>query len=198
MDINGIQIKDPVPGVAGTFKGPLLIIGCGRGVWEDLHQIDHDHWKGDKMVVKDIGAYYYRPIDHWFTRYPEHLPGWVGHYQRRMEKAGKTLKSFLRHAQKEGPSVDHVWRFEGMASHLCSGLRAIVVGLALGYDEVVLAGIPKDNSGHFYSSPYEDYFGNHSEERFGEEVMQHMDRLFRGRVSSLSGNTKKWLGAPNL
>ena len=71
-----------------------------------------------------------------------------------------------------------------------SGLFACLVGLGMGYDEIVLAGIPMDDSGHFYDPPT-------TEHKYFENLLPNWryarDEWFEGKVRSLSGYTKNLL-----
>jgi hypothetical protein len=67
-----------------------------------------------------------------------------------------------------------------------------MIGLALGYDKIILAGVPLDDSGHFFDIP--DVRTSFNALNIKLE-WQEADRFYlKGRVKSLSGNSAKWLG----
>jgi hypothetical protein len=97
------------------------------------------------------------------------------------------------------PNVER-WHFIGGGT---SGLLACVVALGLGYDEIVLCGIPIDNSGHFWEQTgdktnFQREIVNSSGQIRGDGRRFWTNRLkeFDGRVKSMSGNTRLILGAP--
>ena len=73
-----------------------------------------------------------------------------------------------------------------------SSYFAVVIGLALGYERIILAGVPLDAMGHFFCPQdpvdYWDYFGPAWEKA--------AKTIFQGRVKSLSGRTRELLGEP--
>jgi hypothetical protein len=64
----------------------------------------------------------------------------------------------------------------------------------LGYEEIVLAGIPMDNAGHYFDPPW--VATDLADSAVATVWREARDRVFDGRVKSLSGNTRDWLGAP--
>lgn len=100
------------------------------------------------------------------------------------------------HTQKIGNSQMVVWPWPGFGT---SGFNAVLTGLGLGYEEIILAGIPLDDSGHYFDPP-------NTRTKFTQEVptlngeLKHWAdaerNLFKGRVKSLSGRTREVLGAP--
>ena len=76
-----------------------------------------------------------------------------------------------------------------------SGMFGCYIGLAMGYSKIILAGIPMDGTGHFFDPPW---VGTVELTQDAEKIVwtQAANGLFRGRVKSMSGNTRKWLGEP--
>ena len=56
----------------------------------------------------------------------------------------------LTHSCNKG--AKYYWQIPG---HGTSGLNAVYVGLLLGYDEIVIVGMPLDNTGHYFDAPWE-------------------------------------------
>ncbi|MHC5035111.1 MAG: hypothetical protein ACYTFZ_08750 [Planctomycetota bacterium] len=84
-----------------------------------------------------------------------------------------------------------VWEFNGQGS---SGAGAVLAGLAMGYEDVLLAGMPLDDSGHFYDPPYiRSNFLAEAQERYWTMLR---DSVFEGRVRSMSGRSREYLGGP--
>lgn len=188
----------PPPSQAGRYSGPLLILGGGRTVWDDLAAVGtpppsgrgHPRWKGEVMAVNDVGAHYQGILRHWVTLHPDYLPGWMQY--RRGHNLGEG-KVPLTHSQarRSGTPAAVAWP---IAPRGTSGLYACLIGLLLGYEPVVLAGIPFDNTGHYFDDPR---IGTGFADRAQKlEWIQAKERWFRGRVTSCSGWTRELLGAP--
>lgn len=121
---------------------------------------------------------------------------WARHRQRRPEPPFDKYPSVT---QWHGPEV---------SSGATSAGKAALIGLALGYDPVVLCGCPLDGSGYSFDEAYAPY--DSSCQRVGDPKMQNRrtivryrermkqlaETTFRGRVFSMSGYTKQVLGAP--
>lgn len=175
------------PPKLGRYSGPALLIGGGRCVWDDLAQVVG--MAGTRACVNDIVQHYAGRVDHLITLHPEYVPGWLAY------RLGHCLGEGHRprvHSQKSAPGVDDVW--PGAIVGGTSGLAGAYVLLMLGFDPIVLAGIPMDGTGHYFDPPYRG-----TPELVEDHVtitwQQGID-IMAGRVTSLSGNTRKWLGAP--
>lgn len=174
----------------------LLILGDARCVWDDVAQwakpgrrgtID---FPGHVMAVNMIGLYI-ENLDHWYSndgRWLKRLcdarrPEWAKWYPRPQLHSVQTVDG-----------VTH-WPFSGAGS---SGLNAARVGATL-YEEVILAGIPLDDSGHNGEPPWKvTNFTNEvaPQVRCEENLIWKTARIndFGGRVRSMSGRTRDWLG----
>lgn len=134
------------------------------------------------MAVSQVGMFL-PGITHWYSTHAEMFQHWFP--VRRLE-CGKG--AYLTHS-KHAPA-DVIWPL-GAKYARTSGLAAAIVGCELGYDEVVLAGLPADDGGHFYPS---DRFEEYGQDRYRFLWEALRDNYFNGRVTSLSGNTREWLG----
>jgi len=180
---------DDPPPTLGRYGGPLLILGGGRCVWQDLARAAP--WSGDVMAINEIGQHYAGRLRHWVTLHPEYMPGWLAWRLGHCMGEGARPET---HSSRGEAGIDRVW--PALASRSgTGGLAAPIVGLMLGYAPVVLGGVPMDDSGHYFDPP------GHKTPEFGDgavraEWRQAIDVVFAGRVTSLSGNTRAWLGAP--
>ena len=80
-----------------------------------------------------------------------------------------------------------------------SPLSAVLVGLEMGYERILLAGVPLDDSGHYFDPSdihtnrfHQDYKHQERDLMYWKSAMKE----FKGRVKSLSGNTRTLLGGP--
>jgi len=184
--LNGVEGEGKEPPLANRFSGNLTIIGGGRSVWDDLDQFSIN---GDVMVVNDIGCHYHQRIQHWVTLHPEYMPGWL-HY-RIGHCYGESVPP-RTHSHKAHKDIQYHWNLPNVGG--TSGLLACFIGLAMGYENIVLAGIPCDNSGHYFDKPSVKTI-------FKDKVIHSVwqrakNNVFEGRVKSLSGYTRDWLGEP--
>ncbi len=74
-----------------------------------------------------------------------------------------------------------------------------MVALAMGYDNITVAGIPFDNTGHFYDPPHSHTLGQgHNWSNFKNETPDSLLKrslpLMKGKVRAVSGRLKDILG----
>ncbi len=109
------------------------------------------------------------------------------------------------------PSVTDWWSGT-MSSGATSAGKAALIGLAMGFDRVILCGCPMDGTGYFLGESVTGAEIRHEKacQRVGDPTKQDrrtlvryratMARLaettFKGRVLSMSGYTQRVLGAP--
>jgi len=179
--------RGAAPARLGRHGGPLLIMGGGRTLWADVAAAEP--WPGERMAINDAGAHFHGIVSHWVTLHPEYLPGWRAYRRGHCYGEGRTP---VCHAARVAEGVDVAWPMENLGG--TSGLFACYVGLMLGYDRIVLAGVPMDNAGHYFDPPR--VATDFEAEGTAEVWQQARDRIFHGRVTSLSGRTREWLGAP--
>lgn len=188
-----------IPSRAGRCSGPLLILGSGRvaigggkfeTVWDDFGRWKNsDLPKGEIMAVNDVGQHVHDRVRHWVTLHAEYMPGWMAFRRGHLYGSGDQP---MTHSNKAKPGVDVVWPMGQLGG--TSGLYACFVGLLLGYSEIVLAGIPMTGSGHYFDPPW---YGSEFQDKPNAMVWKWAAlNVFEGKVKSLSGLTKKWLGEP--
>ena len=164
----------------------------GQTVWEDLEKFSHG---GDLMAVNDIGAYWHHDLRHWATQHTEYMEGWLKY---RLGHNYGARGHVFTHGKKAAAAIQFVWDFEVLGG--TSGLFGVMVGLLLGYGKIVLAGMPMDNSGHFFGppagSPVMKDRTTFEDRAVAATWLWARDHIFNGRVRSLSGRTRDWLGEP--
>lgn len=196
LDYVSQSLNYPAGWKLADYEDKSLLIACtGRKVWKDLNQIDYSAM--DVMCVKDTIIHFPGPINHAFSQHADQLVHFVEIRKMRNPSTRRQTNEIMVHTSHETkyPGV-HAWNLPG---HGTSSLGAVYVGLALGYERVVLCGCPLDDAGHYYD-PLEvrtqfvqripDRNGG---PRFWEHAAKH---VFKGKVKSLSGRTRELLGAP--
>jgi len=174
----------------GAYSGELVIMGGGRCLWDDLAKINGRHH--DFMAVNHAGLFFKGKLNHWYTNEGPMLPLWET-LRRHMRGHGDN-GPVLTHTNDPNSTADYLWNWSGAGS---SSLGAVLTGLALGYDKIILCGIPLDNSGHFYDPPGEhSNFINEVPKRDGyPRYWQNAARdVFDGKVKAVSGRLIEVLG----
>lgn len=190
----GYRANVGLPDIAGTFQGKsLLIVAGGRCVWDDLERADPFGW--DVMVVNDIGMHLPCEIRHWFSMHGDQIPTWITARGFRYKNYDSRL---VTHSVHHPSHTKYVWPWPG---HGTSGLNAVYTGLGLGYDKIMVAGMPLDDSGHYFDPPddsrllkYEQKpaWTNFNQEANGRLWANAAKNVFDGRVEFLSGRAVEW------
>lgn len=193
------------PEIAGRYSGKgLVIVGDAIGVWRDLEEfgcrinvgrgaVAKDGW--DFLTVNKAVETFPGNIEHCYSNEPSLLQKFIA--ARRSEYTREFDGPRNVHSISNG--AQWVWPFGG---HGTSGLGAVLVGIGLGYDDIVLCGIPLDDGPHNGEPHWRKCAFNTSEAAGGmrKDRNYHWDRAidlaFEGKVTSMSGRTKEWMGAP--
>jgi hypothetical protein len=181
------QFPDPYKQIVD--RGKLLIVGSGRTVWQDLELII-DSEDRDVMCLNDMIMHYPYRYQYAFSNDARMLPAWVAARRPRyaMENGDVTMHSV--HEDWHGKVTK--WPFPG---HGYTGLNACYVGLGMGYNDIILAGVPSDDSGHYFDPPYLQYTQAYQKSK---KYWLNAIPLFEGKIKSVSGMTAEWLGEPDL
>lgn len=145
------------------------------------------------MCVNDVVMHFPGPVKHFFTLDHAMLPKWVAARRPRLRK------------EFGGPKYSHTCNFNllgvynwDLPGHGTSSLNAVLCGLKMGYDKIVICGVPLDNGPHYFSPPWEvNNFENQTQDRDGLPRYWgiHLEK-FKDRVFSMSGRTRDFLGEP--
>lgn len=193
--INGIEGRGKLPAIAGTFSGPLVVIGGASCLWDDLSQVTGTP---DYMAINCTGFLARKTVKHWATCHPEFLPFYLGIYRETYfptttENAEFNFFAHIFQTDIQTHSARdaaNLWQFALTGGS--SAMFAVQVGLCLGYDPIWLAGIPLEPSGCVYDPPWVEPF----DYAMYQPVWTAVAETFAGRVKSFSGFTRELLGAP--
>lgn len=195
---------EALPACADSESGELLIVGPGRSVWDDLERAS---MRWDIMCVNDIGMHLPRRIKHWYSNHADCLPYWKicrdFHYGSVIGQDSFAMHSCFGGALlRLSPEINNVMRWP-WPGHASSGLNACYTGLGLGYERVILAGIPYDDTGHYYDPQkgHQVWLSGTEWLDFGIDGFRRLlaranDEIFQGRVKSFSGVTREIFGEP--
>lgn len=190
------------PEIAGTYSGNLVVCADAQCVWDDLERYGCRDGTGrgrvskeghDFMVVNKLGETFPGRIEHWYSNEWAVLEKFVAarrnEYRREFDAPQHTHS-------RSGAKWNWPW-----TGHGSSGLGAILVGLWLGYEKIVVCGMPLDDGPHngeppwrgcrFESSEVSDTVSGNPDHHWQKAI-----KYFDGRVKSMSGRTQKWLGSP--
>lgn len=127
-------------------------------------------------------------LAHWVTMHPELLPMWMD--ERRSHgrpDAGQLWAA--KHRIVPPQLVPHVRGIKSPGGS--SGLLCVAVALHLGFEHIILAGIPMEANGKHYNKPM-----RWMEARQYLPAWSRMLPEMAGRVKSFGGETAKLLGQP--
>ena len=197
-ELNGIVGRgDSPPHLAGKYSGTAVVMGSGRCIWDDINKIGPAIQKMGVIAINDMILHWRQKVDHGVSLHPEEPPLW-----RTLRKTNRCDGNpVLTHSHRipKGPDnipisnhgLDCIWDMEKQGGG-SSGLFACMIGLALGYDRIIVAGVPLDDAGHFFDPP--DMRTSFNALNIKMEWQETERFYLKGRVKSLSGNSAKWIG----
>lgn len=186
------------PDLEDQFAGRrLLVVGGGRCVWNDIASLGFrpgaDNGGYDVMCINDIVMHYPGRVLHFYSNDHRWIPKWLAARRELIERDFGPVRYV--HSCRTGARYNWPW-----PGHGTSSLNGVYTGLALGYDKIVLAGVPLDDSGHYFDPPW-------VKTNFTREVALRADdgqmmywanakrRHFGGKVVATSGRTAALLGS---
>lgn len=190
-EYRGIKGGGDPPAYLGKYRGNLIIIGGARCVWTDYLRLTETRFSGAVMAVNDVGMYFDKSLDHWVSMHPNYLVMWTS-YRKGHSMMGHEC---LTHSREPYPGVRVAWDIQPYG--WTSGMFAAQVGVCLGYDQIVLCGLPQDGSSRFFDPPWMpggEHDDKNSKKAFRNIVEQTPE--LRQRVRSMSGWTKELFGEP--
>lgn len=173
--------------LVGKFKDRRLVIAAGgRCVWDDIQRIRINTEEHDMMAVNDVGMHLPFKLKHWYSNDSKLLPRWLSARRPPLVRDIDEKQPILTHSCYEGMHHHH-WPVPG---HGTSGLNAVYVALLMGYEDIVLVGMPLDDSGHYFDAPWmKTNFTREVPDR--DEGLRYWStaarEIFDGRVKAVSG-----------
>lgn len=200
-EYGGLAFK--LPDIAGSCQGKNLIVCADAScLWLDLEMFGARDDKGKGRVYKegwDIlavnNAVITMPANvvHVYSNQPRIIKSALA--ARRDEYGAEFLQVPQMHACN--PGCQYHWPWSG---HGTSGLGACFVGIGLGYNKIVLCGMPLEDTPH-NGEPHWRKTSFATSEASGsarDDRDAHWKRAmslgFEGKIRSMSGRTKNWLG----
>lgn len=161
----------------------------------------HEDWNAALQLVtphtyiatNETGRDFAGDLPHWCTLHTEKITDW--YIERLFDRPGKVVGQFWTSNIKTLPNNEfltpehfqHVQSWDGS-----SGLLAVSVAIALGYQKIILCGVPLDKKAGHYFSPDVPWMDG---PRYRHAWIKHQEEMIP-RVKSMSGWTQILLGAP--
>lgn len=164
------------------------------------------------MAVNEAGGAL-KDIDHLLAGHTEKVERFVEYRRNKHPKSRPFEVHSTEHSgvsKADCPSVTQWWS-KAMSSGATSAGVAAKIGLAMGFEWIVLCGCPMDGSGYF--NPEEtggfdhrvnvrigdpEKQGHRTVDGYRRKMKALADGEFKGRVFSMSGYTREILGAPPI
>ena len=135
------------------------------------------------MALNDAIPFYREkgPLTYATSLHVEKLDKWMNYSNGAETHSGqrtRTHPTYQWHIHRDGGTT---------------GLFAVLIGLLMGYDKIILAGCPTDASPRYFEDIPHPQFGL---DTIKDEWLRARDAVFNGKVKSLSGRSREWLGEP--
>ena len=189
---NNVEGKGDAPPYEG-FSGPLLVCGASRSLWDDLERFWAWGVDCDVAAINYTIIFYPRrkdgkwPLQHAICADPD----WVEKHLEHRERRHRLHRDVITHSAKEPARC--IWQLSNLRNMAFSASFASAIGLAMGYDKIILAGCSQAGDGHFYDPPW-----TREQKDMKCYLFQWSDnmQMFRDKVKSMSGVTRDILGEP--
>ena len=182
----------------------VMVVGSARCVWDDLASFGPVA-AYEVLAINDMIMHIPR-LDHAFSHDRKWLPRWLEARRPRYKQVDEQVFAHTVMDRSAGLNAT-VWPWQGTGT---SALGAVLTAIAMGYERIVLAGIPLDNSGHYFDplhgtdfGPNTKYIGTNFDKALPPQngKIRYWSELKAAgvldeRVRSLSGRTREVLGAP--
>ncbi len=183
-----------LPKIAGKYQGGCIVCADAACIWDDLERFgcrsgnSVSKWGWDFLTVNRLVEVFPGRVEHAYSNSGGVLNRFIA--ARRQEYLAE-FPVVTTHS-RDG-ETHWKWPWNGGGT---SGLGAILPALDLGYGNIVLAGMPLSDMHHNGEPPWRTT-GIANEADDGPHWKRAIDLAFKGRVKSLSGRTRDWLGEPS-
>lgn len=173
-----------------------VILGGAKDVWAELSALKSMREPDVCIAVNDAGTTYPHRLDYWVTLHLEKLGSWI---QRRITNHYPDPYSIYTHRELTHRERNNLFYTPSLFRYNTgdlgggSGLFACKLAIELGFEKIVLCGIPMTREGaHFFDErPWKDA------EKYRSAWLKHASTL-DNQVKSMSGWTMELLGKPTL
>ena len=181
-------LPDPAP--VSNVHG-VIIVGSAPCWQEDLEAAREYAPDWPLMVVNGIGSLYLDPIDLWVSIHGRELVKWM---RLRAERGGDPdFVAYGNFTDREEDGGAIRWNRPNAGGS--SGLHAVQLALEIGYERVLLCGMPLDGQQRCRSADGEAVEAICAYESY-QIAWKKLEPELQGVVKSMSGWTQKLLGKP--
>lgn len=166
-----------------------LVLGGGASVWQDVERAKALGWFSGVVACNDAGVDWPGALDAFCTLHPNKMQAFR---DKREAKRHPAAKVYIAHQDDKGVDRIEPYRWPEMKTSGSSGLYATKIALELGFDRIVLCGVPLTNEAHYFDSK-----AWKQAETFKAAWLAVMQTRLIGRVKSFSGWTAEQLGTPD-
>lgn len=167
-----------------------FVLGGANTLADDLIRANELVQPSTLIATNHAGRDFDGILPHWVTLHTELMPGWIA---ERSEKGYPDAEKFWTSNTKTIPPehaalYNHVPTWDGS-----SGLLAITVAFHLGFEKIILCGVPLDKKACHYNDdqPWMDA------PRYRGAWLKYMPHML-GRVKSFTGWTNLKFGEPTM
>lgn len=163
----------------------LLVLGGASCVWDDIEAVMKAYGTLDGFkicAINDIGAKFNGRIDYWASLHPEKMLNWMN------ERVGNQDYATVAHLPYKLGKQHFIVKDWGGSS----GLFAAKFGIEQGFEKIILCGVPMNPTPHFFGGP------DWKEADAFWTAWQPKKAELQGRVFSMSGRTREFIGHPWL
>lgn len=193
-----------IPEWTDKRRGTLLIVGSAACVYHDIDRAKALRPYCDVLVINGAGQLV-EHAQHLLCGHGEKAAQFIKARKQRFPDAPPIISHGSRRGGTDPNGVDFIW--EHVSTGGTSAWKAVRIGKAMGYEELILCGCPIDDSGY---APGESNGISHECKRIGHGEREGVNRMFhnyrrtfavraRGEgqgVYSMSGYSRDLLGEP--
>lgn len=181
------------PAYPERHAGPVIVCGNAWCLLDDLSEARKIERFRDAPVIGVNGASAHLRLDFLFSRHPQHLRRW----RAKQAMRGHAFTVHSGGAAEDAavyPWVDYWWRDVGGQG--TSTWSARKLARLLGFDEVVLCGMPLEVGGYCRGTKPAKHFRDERKIKWYREGVAKDERWHDG-VTSMSGFTREFFGSPS-
>lgn len=162
----------------------LVILASAWNVWDDWHRfkaVSGKAYSWDIMVINDMGLYFPGRFTHWISLHPSNFSLYRQY----------CIKNCHTHSREPAPFVDYAWYIYNRSGS--GGMFALKVATLMGYNKIILCGMPLTNGKRFF----DQYNMQHSFDCSTiRDPWKEQKDIFEEFTRSMSGYTKELFGEP--
>lgn len=184
-----IYVKDyNFPVIEEPKEKPLVVLGTGPTMWEDLNKITFEH---DIMAVNKASVLYTGRIKYMCSLHWENIK-----LMRKERKLAGGNSDYVSFSKIKDEGVDRVFHFLLISGS--SGLYGVMIGQVLGYKKIILCGVPltKDKGLELPNGAMPSL--DIGVAIFQDNWARYKQLGILDNVRSFSGYTKELLGEPTM